>query len=796
MAKAIERFRIIGIDCPSCIYAIERKIYGLNGVQSFKIDSVSGEAVVEYDESIVTHEIVKAIRDAGYDVEKQQLLLVLDIESEEALSIEERLKQLRGVIDCRVSGITGTARILYNPYTVSVDQIKDFIKNLGIEFRDAVTAREYGMEESRDIVLRMLSFILGLASVVYHSLGVLGLEPPLWSYREYILLVAASAIMLLNKDTILKGFKSLLRFTPTMESLISLSATSTYIFSVAVMSRALGQGETFFEASAGILGFVSFGKYLEARLRERALKSIEGLAESLKCRTKVIRDGRIEEVDVENIFVGDIVEVRAGEMVCIDGVVIDGWGYVDESTFTGESLPRFKSAEKRDSVLAGSKLVSGYMKIRATRVGKETMISSIIETVREAQFTKPRVQIIADRIVGLLTWLIIFLSIATALYWSLIVGDFSRAVTFSASVLAVACPCPLGIAIPMVVAIAAYKATRIGILIRRGDFFERLLMVSTVVVDKTGTLTYGKPRVEGVKVWNSVSEESVMSLVCSAESRSEHPLASAILNYCSEKGYGYRAPESYDHIPGMGIVARVDGVRIIIGSEKLMESMGIELTDSIKSYADWGRGEGYTTVFVAMEGSIAAVILIRDTIREDAEDIIAFLKRKRGTRIIMATGDNITTARAVAKQLNIDEVYAELTPEDKMELIERLQKDGEKVAFIGDGINDAVAISRAFLGIAMGRGTDIAKEAGDIIIVSDNLSTIRKLYSLSEKVKKKAVENLIWAFVYNIMLVPIAMGMLYNSFGVLLRPEYAALAMILSDISVIINSTTLLKWRE
>jgi Cu2+-exporting ATPase/Cu+-exporting ATPase len=792
MTRVVEKLRIIGIDCPSCVYGIEKRVFSVRGVLSFKADYVSGEAVVEYDSDFCSlSDVAKAIRDAGYDIEKDYLELYTSVESEEAYSIESRVKRVPGVIDCRISPVSGLMRILYNPYTTSREELKKYLERLGVEFTEKASEKlRLEATDAKQKVIRLSAFALALLTIVYHNIGIIaGVHPPLWSYRDFVLFSIASAVIMLNIDTVSKGLKSLTRLSPTMDSLIALSSISSYLFSIVIALRFLGGSETFFEASAGVLGFVGLGKYIEARLRGRAAEAVEKLGGFIKGRVRVVKGSSVEEVDVERVSPGDVVEFKSGERVLVDGVVIDGWGYVDESTFTGEATPRFKTSEKRDPVFAGTVLVSGYIRVRVTRASRDTVLSHIVETVKESLFTKPRTQLIADKIVGYMTWVVIVLSIATFIYWATR-SSIESAVLFMASVLAVTCPCPLGIAIPMVYAIAAYKLASLGVVIRRGDVFERALKASIAIFDKTGTLTVGKPAVEKVVVFNGF-EEDVIGKVCSAESRSEHPLASAVLKFCRDRGYAFAEPSRYDHIPGLGIVAEVNGEEVVVGSENLVIEMGIAIPEYVKSLVAEYRRQGYTIVFAGLNKVLSGVILVKDGIREDAVRVVEFLK-KRKVKTAIASGDSTDTVKAIARELKIDEIYSELTPDDKTQLVEELQKKGSKVMFIGDGVNDAGAIGKAFLGIAIGSGSDIAKIAGDVVIMSERLRDIEMLITFSEKVRRKALENLAWAFIYNLTLIPIAMGILHHT-GIVLRPEMAATAMIASDISVVLNSLTLLK---
>ncbi len=797
-----ERFRIIGIDCPSCILSINRSLKKLGYIIEFNSDPATGEAVIVYDgDKISTRDIVKAIRDAGYDVEKREILLMTDA-GENTAVIEKALRTRTGIIECSVSPLTGVTRIIINPYSISEQDIIKTIEGLGFKTEKISRKHIRRMEEEdkrrekRKLYSRIISFILGLFLVLYYGLSLVGIKLFLWNYHDIIGLIIASIVLILNKDLIIRGLKSLFLASPVMDSLIALSSITTFVYSIVVMTRLISGGQTYFEASAGVLGFVSMGEYIESRLRARAGEALKKLMELQSGKVRVLRGEKFVEVDSSDVKVGDIVEVRAGERILVDGIVVEGEGYVDESTFTGEPLPVKKSAERMDPVLAGTILREGYIRVRVTRVGEDTSLAHIIEYVRNAQMSKPEFQKLADRIVGVLTWLVIGLSIATFIYWITIGGaSVSVAVMFAASVLAITCPCPLGIAIPLVVAITVGKAARHGLLIRDSRVFEKMLMVNTFGFDKTGTLTHGEPVVEEVIPANGVDMKVFLEAVCVLEKRSEHVLGQAIRRYCLEKGIEAKDPDNYEHLPGLGIVGSWNGLEIIIGSEKMIREFGVKIPEHIAEKINKYRSRGKTAVMVLLNRSFAGSIIIGDKIRPESKEVIEYIKRIIGAKTILITGDNRKTAEAVARELGIDIVKAELRPEDKAELIKQLISKGERIAYVGDGINDAIAITESFLGIAMGRGADIAKEAGEVIITNDKLTSLIDLHKLSKIARRKMIQNIIWAFVYNGTLIPVAMGALYSSFGIALRPEFAALAMMASDISVILNSLTILRSR-
>ncbi|MEM4567057.1 MAG: heavy metal translocating P-type ATPase [Sulfolobales archaeon] len=792
-----ERLRIIGIHCASCLYAIQKSLSRVRGVLEFKADITSGDALIKYDVSLTKlSEVVKAIRDAGYDVLKNSFYLAIPLDEEEVSAFEDFVSELEGVIECRASSIAGLANILYNPLTTSQEVLTNAIR---LKYPSAREVSEEaaglnGSSRGEDLMLSLTSFTLGLTSVAYHTVGTFGVSLPFWTVREYLLFITATAVIILCSNILSRGIRSLLRGTPTMESLVTVSSISSYFFSLLILFGIIHAEETFFEASAGVLGFISAGKYLEERLKGRATEELRKLVKLQEGKVRVIRNGSTAEVDVSEVVPGDLIEVRAGEKIYVDGVVVEGYGYVDESTFTGEPLPRLKTSERADVVLAGTTMTSGFIKVRATRVGDDTNLAYIVRAVKEAQFYKPAFQRIADRVAGLLTWVVLALSITTFTYWFLLgnVG-MSRSVLFAVAVLVVACPCPLGIAIPMVVSVATIKAAKSGILVRKGDVFERILSVDSVFFDKTGTITVGEPALLDVITFNEFSKDELIEYVCTAERRSEHPLAKAILKQCNNLEINDVGVEDYEHLPGLGLIARVNGVEVAVGSEKLMEELGVRLDNSVEDVVENITSKGFTAIIVAVNREVAAVMKVGDTVRSEVVDVVKYFKNL-GLKTALVTGDSRRVGEAVVKTAKIDLLYAELNPEDKAELIDELQKRGSRIMFIGDGVNDAPAISTSFVGVAMGAGANISREAGDVVIVSNNLKSLIALHQLSRRVRRKGLENLLWAFMYNVVLLPVAMGVFYTSVGLALRPELAAAAMMLSDISVILNTLTLVRW--
>jgi Cu2+-exporting ATPase/Cu+-exporting ATPase len=785
------KLKVIGVDCPTCVYVIKGNLSKLRGFRGFEVDASSGEAIVEYDDvESSLRDIYMAIRDAGYDVEKKTMVIHLDASPEEFAKIEEAILKLRGILDVGLNPATRLLKIVVNVVEVDVEEVLGEIKRLGVKY----TIAKEPPVKSRGMYLlyrRLVAFALGLSAII---LGMTGMSI---GDASKTLMGLSAIVLLLSHDILMRGFRALLLKRPTMESLITLSSVSTFVS--ALIFTLLGvhsspydvHVSSLFEASAGVLGFIGLGLYLEERLRYRAIAYLGELERLIPDNVRVLRGGVVVEVSISDVQVGDIVEVKAGGKIPVDGIVVEGWGYVDESTFTGEPTPIYKKAESRDPVLAGSTLVSGYLRVRATRIGGDTVLAHLLESSKTAGFYKPSFQRFADRVVGYFTWVIIIVSISVFTAWFIVSRDPVMSLILAASVLVVACPCPLGVAIPLATSIGVILASRRGILIRRGDVFERVAKSNTIVFDKTGTLTIGCPRVVGFTVFSDFDELEVLRAVCSVESRSEHVLAQAIIDYCRSRSVDLLEPEQYDHLPGLGVVGRVKGVEVVVGNTELLENANVEVPTRVREVVDEVGRRGGTPVLVAINGRVLGVFEVRDSIRGEARELVAYFKQV-GFKVGVMSGDVGASVEYVKRELGLDFAYSSLKPIDKARLVRETQSSGARVIYVGDGVNDAVAISSAFVGIAVGRAPDLAREAGDVVLIHDDLRGLKTIYTISKRVVRTAKENLFWALIYNATLIPIAAGILYPSLRLMLKPEMAAVAMVLSDISVILNSSKLL----
>ncbi|MFZ8793309.1 MAG: heavy metal translocating P-type ATPase [Acidilobaceae archaeon] len=791
-----ERLKIIGMHCATCVITIEKVVSGVRGVVSVQANLASNEALVTYDPSRVSlRDIVKAVRGAGYDVYREEVVLVVEnmVSVDDESIVESKLRGVPGVIDASASHINKAVILSLNPETVNVDDVVKILEGMG--YRARVT-KEARLEESGRVELSSLlrwsivSLLVGFAlfAIMLLRMSPLGFPSP---YYEVLGFLGSTLVILFpGRRFFIGAYRAFKNRVANMDTLVALGTGSIYVYSLAV-TLGMIDGEVYYEAAALILAFVITGRYIEARAKHSTGEAVKKLLEMQPQEASIIRGGGEVRVPLGEVRVGDVVVVRQGERIPVDGIVVKGKAYVDESMFTGEPMPVERG--ERDPVYAGSLVTNGWLHIIATRVRSSTTLAQVAKLVSQAQAGKLGLQRIVDRIAGLFTWIIIAIAIATFTIWYLVVGaGFERSLIFMASVLLVACPCALGLATPTAVVAGVGVAARQGIIVRNVVSLERASEVNIVAVDKTGTLTVGKPVVATVIPASGFREDDVLEHVAIAEKWSEHPIAKAILEeYRSRYGRLPRDPDSFEAIPGMGVVASLDGESIAIGNSKLMKGFEVN-TEELEGEALKLMGEGATVVYVARGSKLLGLVAVSDRIRDGVVEALWDLKR-RGLKAIMLTGDKSVTAKAVAAKLGIDDVYAELDPEAKSEAIRDLQRKGYKVMMVGDGVSDAPSLSKADLGVAMGTGADVSKEAGDVILVQPDLKKIPILLSIASKVRRRIYFNLFWAFAYNVILVPIAAGAL-TPLGITLRPEMAAAAMALSSITVTLSSYQLSRW--
>jgi Cu+-exporting ATPase len=803
------------MTCASCASTIEKATSKINGVHESSVNLATEKLSVSYDENMVEIEdIQNAVEDAGYRAKSDTVNKVLNIEgmtcSSCAQNIEKAVKKLEGVVMANVNIATEKLNISYEPQSVRVSEVKKAIEKAGykaIEEKDT-TEDVDKLRKEKEIRTLWRKFIVSAIfaiPLVYFTMGhMLGfplpaaIDPmmnPLNFGLIQIVLVIPSVIAGYKFYTV--GFKALIRKSPNMDSLIAIGTSAAVIYGVfAVVQISRGYTEyaddLYFEAAAVIITLILLGKYLESVTKGKTSEAIKKLMGLAPKTATIIQDGKEMEISIEEVEVGDIIIVKPGEKMPVDGKVVEGITSVDESMLTGESIPVEKNIG--DDIIGASINKNGTIKYKATKVGKDTALAQIIKLVEDAQGSKAPIAKMADIISGYFVPVVIVLATVSALAWYFIGGQTTVfALTIFISVLVIACPCALGLATPTAIMVGTGKGAENGVLIKSGAALETTHKIRTIIFDKTGTITEGKPKVTDIVVANDVKQEDLLQLTASAEKGSEHPLGEAIVKDAEEKGLEFKKVEKFNAIPGHGIEVIIDGKAVLAGNRKLMVERRIDI-DKLEAASDKLAEEGKTPMYIAIDNSIAGIIAVADTVKENSKRAIEKL-HEMDIKVAMITGDNKRTAAAIAKQVGIDIVLAEVLPEDKASEVKKLQAEGKNVAMVGDGINDAPALAQADIGIAIGSGTDVAMESADIVLMRSDLMDVPTAIQLSKSTIRNIKENLFWAFAYNTAGIPVAMGVLYLFGGPLLSPIFAAAAMSLSSVSVLLNALRLKRFR-
>ena len=799
-----------GMSCAGCAANIQKNLGALEGVDKANVNFATSMATVIFDPDVVKPvEFASRIREIGYDV--GTVTAEIPIEGIVCAScvrkIETALLELRGVVKASVNLATGRARVEYLPAETHISELKRTIESSGYKVLEVPAdvetedlERTMRQKEYRRLKLRFISGII-LAVVIF-----LGSMPhwfrwvPHFLSNFYVLWALATPVQFLIGWPFLRGaWKSFRHRSADMNTLVAVGTLSAYLYSATAtffpgFFRQAGVAPAvYFDTSAFIIALILFGRLLEARAKGQTSEAIRKLA-GLEPRTaRLVRGGEEIDIPIGEVQVGDLVVVRPGERVPVDGSVEDGRSTVDESMITGESMPVTKTPGSE--VVGGTLNRSGSFRFRATKVGKDTVLARIIRLVQEAQGSKAPIQRLADVIAGYFVPVVISIAVATFVVWF----DFgpAPALTFAllnfVAVLIIACPCALGLATPTAVMVGTGKGAENGILIKGGESLETVHRVDTVVFDKTGTLTKGEPEVTDLVALPSFTEDELLRLAAAAERRSEHPLGEAVLKKARERGYAIGEPLEFQAIEGHGVEATVGAQKILLGNSKLLADRGVE-TGGLEEKAEELSAEGKTVIFAAIDGKPAGLLAVADTLKDHSVEAVAGL-RKLGLEVVMLTGDHRKTAEAIAAQLGIDRVIPEVLPENKVREIKNLQAAGRRVAMVGDGINDAPALAQADVGIAIGTGTDIAMEASDITLIRDDLRAVASAIALSKRTLKVIKQNLFWAFFYNVVGIPVAAGVLYPFFGLLLNPILASAAMAFSSVSVVSNSLRLRRFK-
>jgi Cu+-exporting ATPase len=804
-------FGVSGMTCASCVDTIQRSLADLQGIESANVNLATERATISYDPELVNIEQVKkTVRDAGYDV----VLNIVTISvggmscATCANTIEEALRSLNGVQAATVNLASDKVTITYDPQVVRVPDLKRAIRDSGYEVIEAESVdterleRAKEMQRKKRLLLFSLAFsIPTLALAMAMMFTDLGKIQFIMDYGNYILLLLATPVQFIaGYRFYINAYKAARHRTTNMDTLIAVGTSAAYFYSLAVvfLPEAVAFHDTYFDSSAMIITLILFGKYLEAKAKGSTSEAIRKLIDLQPKTARRIIDGVETEVPVEELDVNDRFIVRPGERIPTDGTVLEGSSAVDESMLTGESIPVEKSYGSE--VIGGSINKNGLLTIRAARIGQDTTLAQIVRLVEEAQGSKAPVQRLADKVAAVFVPTVIVIAIATFLFWYLAGYDlfssmpaprFIFSLTAFISVLVIACPCALGLATPTAIMVGTGKGAENGILIKNGEALERAGNVQVIVFDKTGTLTKGEPEVTDVRTI-AASENDIIYLAGSVEKGSEHPLAKAIVRRGEHLGIDLVSPTDFENLPGMGVRARVDGSLILLGNRTLMRSLNIETDDKekeIQSIEELGR----TAMLLAKDSQIVGIIGVADVVKPTSAEAIAELKRM-DIEVVMLTGDNRRTASVIAKELGIDRVLAEVLPEDKAKEVGKLQAEGKVVAMVGDGVNDAPALAKADVGIAIGSGTDVAIESGSIVLIKNDIRDVVAAIQLSKRTMQKIRQNLFWAFGYNAAGIPLAAGLIFPFFNVLLPPIVAAGAMALSSVSVVSNAALLKRY--
>ncbi|MFB6272339.1 MAG: heavy metal translocating P-type ATPase [Salinibacter sp.] len=800
------------MSCASCARSVEQALEAVDGVTRSEVNFATERADVALDaEEAAVRDLVEAVEESGYAVRTTETTLTVQGMSCASCvsTVESSLQALNGVVEASVNLATDRATVRYVPGTVEPADFTTVIRDAGYEVVDAEggadrtdVEREARAEEQQSMKQKFLWALAFALPVFVLEMGFMhapAVESWIQQYAStqtlyYVLFGLTSVVMFGPGRYFYKhGWPALKNGSPDMNTLVMMGTSAAYGYSVVAtfLPNVLPEGtvHVYYEAAATIVTLILAGNYMEALAKGRASDAIRSLLNLQATTARVIRDGEAVEVDVRDVVPGDVIQVRPGEKVPVDGEVLDGASYVDESMVTGEPEPVGK--EEGDEVVGGTINETGSFTFRATRVGKETVLSQIVQMVEEAQGSAPPIQSLADRVVRVFVPFVLATAAVTFGIWMVFGPDpvLTFALVTAVSVLIIACPCAMGIATPISVMMGTGRAAELGVYVREGEALQALHTADLVAFDKTGTLTKGRPEVTDVLPQNGFEESDLLRWVASVESQSEHPIGEALVARAQEKELGVPDATDFDAIPGHGVQATVEGRTVAIGAERLMERLDVAL-DGQQSLANDLADAAKTPLYVAVDGTLAAVVAVADPIKDSTPPALDAL-HDLGIEVAMITGDDKRTAQAIARELGIDRVQAEVLPDDKAEAVTQFQAQDQTVAFVGDGINDAPALAQADVGIAIGTGTDVAIESGDIVLMTGDLRGVPNAVSLSQSTMRNIKQNLFWAFAYNVLLIPVAAGVLYPAFGLLLSPALAALAMVFSDLFVVGNAMRL-----
>jgi Cu+-exporting ATPase len=797
------------MHCATCTDTVKDSLMSLEGVENARVNLATEKATFAYDPELISMErIEQAVKESGYDVARDELSLTIGGMhcATCAMTIQDALKDVPGVKDARVNFALGKATVDYDASVATESQLKTAVEESGYKVLEVqgVMAEQIARKKELNDGYKALVF----AAILSIPIAAISMTFDLWpkgvldeNGRNYLLLALATPVQFYAGLRYYRGtYWAIKNRRANMDTLVVIGTTSAWFYSLVVtlLPKVVSSTSVYFDTSAVIITLVLAGKYLELRSRGATSEAIVRLMSLQPPRAVVLRDGKGVEVGVEELVEGDEVIVKPGERVPVDGEIVAGESAIDESLTTGESIPQEKS--KGSQVTGGTVNLSGILKVKATRVGRNTTLSQIVKLVEDAQSTKAPIERIADTVAGYFVPVVMAVAATAFIFWYFVGSsywDVGDSLTFSlrvfVSVLVIACPCALGLATPTAIVVGTGRGAQMGILIKDAAALETAHKLTTVIFDKTGTLTRGEPRVVKIELSPGVTEGELLRFAGSAEKGSEHVLSRAVIAAVEKAGVDIEQPETSSVMPGEGVSAKIRDAAVSVGNRRMVNRLGLSL-DALEEKMELMENEGMTVMACAVNGKVLGLIGVADTLKPEAEESISKLKGL-GLKVVMLTGDNERTARAIAKEAGIDEFKAQVLPADKAGVVRAFQEKGEVVAMVGDGINDAPALAQADIGVALGTGTDIALESGNIVLVGEDLKGVVTAIMLSRRTFGKIRQNLFWALFYNAASIPVAAGVLFPLTNWLLSPMIAAGAMAFSSVSVVTNASLLRRFK-
>ena len=802
MAKLKEMdLPIEGMHCASCVLSLNKTFEKVGGVESVDADLASNELHLTVNpKKLSFDEIETLVKNLGFEIHTDEVTLKLNGMhcASCVMNVENFLIRLDGIFDVKADLTSQTARISYDKTKVTIKDMEEVINSLGFELLGIEGQLEIDEDEiyKKDLKDKRNRIIVGFAaSAVLMVLMYIHWHPFGLSMGVVSLIISIAPFLYVSLPTLKAGFSGLVHKNLNMDVMYSMGITVAYLSSIlGTFNIVLNHSFMFYETAIMLPSFLLIGRYLEARAKKKTSDSIRdliGLQPTVATLIELDSEGNIlseREVNIKEIQIGDMLLVHPGDKIPVDGEVIGGHSYVDESMINGEPIPKAK--REGEEVFAGTINQDGVLQIKAKKIGSKTVLSNIIRLVKKAQSSRPPVQKIANSAVSYFIPTILTIAIAVFILWYFV---FDSTLLFALitliSILVVACPCALGLATPTAVTVGVGRAAEFGILIKNGDTLENAGKIDVAAFDKTGTITEGQPEIDDV-ISYGISENELVKLAASIEKNSNHPIAKAIVRAANDMNLELSQTSSFENITGKGLKAEVEGKKVLAGNRKLLETYNVEIPQSVLEEYENLENLSKTIIFVAVDNAVKGILSLSDKIKDNSKRTIEEL-HKMGIETYMLTGDNKKTALNVAGEVGIDNVKAGVLPENKLDVVKSLQKEGKTVLFVGDGINDAPALTQANIGVAMGNGTDIAMESGDIVVMEGDLENVVAAVQFSKKVMTRIKENLFWAFAYNVILIPLAAGLLYTSFKIMFMPEWSALAMALSSVTVISLSLAL-----